>query len=485
LKVGGFILNDTVRQAGNPTPGNMGLLNWYEYYSINLITGLAANGSSAAISNTNGQTSFEKPFDYAGQNSFGQPATYNAYALNFVQNLNLAGLFPSGACSVTNGKAFVGQRSDPFWISLGRIFDYLNFVPVAISQFASATIAQCDTNNDIREKNVDTLALEIPYSCFGSPDGIINIWSAVRRLFHSANDTNGLSHLAGIQVSRLGNPLVNELVIGLVDKVRFNTQTPRLDADTTLGFGTYVLYPTLPKIISLRYLTAVNQVLGTSFATLEPQVPRQDLFTIFLTGIAGVNKGQGGFIGEVMRLNTNILPVAYGSQNPLGIIGQFLTPGAVKDLAGYPNGRRPGDDVVDISLMVMTGAVCTQQFLNASFNLCTQNSGLTLSEAIPIGGVPLVDGAPVRDTNYQSTFPYLNTPTPGSYLDGAVGNVVQNPTLCYPASQHGRCPICATTNSTTGSSTTGSTGTTCAGTSLVPLSFLVMIAAIASSLLFM
>jgi len=154
----------------------------------------------------------------------------------------------------------------------------------------------------------------------------------------------------------------------------------------------------------------------------------------------------------------------------------------VKDLAGYPNGRRPGDDVVDISLMVFAGAVCTQQFLNASINLCTQNNGFNLANAIPIGGIPLQDGSPTRDTSYQNQFPYLNTPVPGSYLDGGPGNVVTNPTLCYPASQHGRCPICAG-STTTGGSTTGSTGsTTCAGTSLVPLSFLVMIAAIALSL---
>jgi len=268
---------------------------------------------------------------------------------------------------------------------------------------------------------------------------------------------------------------VNELVVGLVDKVRFNRQTPRLDADANLGFGTYVLYPTLSKIISGRYLAAVNQILGASLSTLEPAVPRQDLFAIFLTGIPGVNQGVGKFVGEVMRLNTGIAPVAYGSQNPLGIIGQFLLPGATKDLAGYPNGRRPGDDVVDISLMVFMGAACAQQFLNASINLCTQNGGIPLSTAIPIGGIRLLDGSPTQDTDYQNAFPYLNTPIPGSYLDGGLNNVVQNPTQCYPPSQHGRCPICAgstTTGGTTAGTTTGSTGsTTCAGTSLIPLSF--------------
>jgi len=142
---------------------------------------------------------------------------------------------------------------------------------------------------------VATIALEVPYSCFASPDGILNTWSITRKLFHSANDTNGLSHLTGVQTSRLGNPLVNELVVGLVDKVRFNRQTPRLDADPNLGFANYVLYPTFSKIISLRYLAAVNQILGASFPTLEPAVPRNDLVAIFLTGIPGVTQGQGKF----------------------------------------------------------------------------------------------------------------------------------------------------------------------------------------------
>jgi len=263
-----------------------------------------------------------------------------------------------------------------------------------------------------------------------------------------------------------------------------------LDADPNLGFATYVQYPTFSKIISGRFLAAVNAVLGASLTTLEPTVPRADLVAIYLTGVTGVNKGVGGFVGEVMRLNTGIAAVSAANQNNLGIVGTVLSGGS--DLAGFPNGRRPGDDVVDISLIVFMGAACTQAFLNASINICTQNAGIPLATAIPIGGVPLQDGSPVNAGLYQTSFPYFNTPTPGSYLDGGAGNVVQNATVCYTASQHGRCPVCSGGSTTTGSATTtsatttGSTGsTTCSGTSLIPLSLLAMIAAIALSLLFM
>jgi len=322
----------------------------------------------------------------------------------------------------------------------------------------------------------------------GSPDGIINVWAATRRLFHPDNDTSptntaGSAHYPGYQVSRMGNPLVNELVIGLIDKQRFSRQTPRLDAPAPYGFLQYVQYPTLPTIISARYLAAANILLNppTKLTSLAPPTPRNDLVAVFLTGIKGVNQGVGGFPGEVMRLNTGIAPVLQGKQNPLGIVGTLVSPGTFgSDLAGYPNGRRPGDDVVDISLMVMMGAVCSQQFINAGFFLCPQNNGTALGISCPLASVVLRDGAPVKDIYYKNQFPYFNTPTPGSYLDGAPGNVVQDPTVCYPQGQLGRCPICSGSSSTTGSTGTTATSatgtTTCAGTSLVPWSFLVMIA---------
>jgi len=258
-------------------------------------------------------------------------------------------------------------------------------------------------------------------------------------------------------VSRLGNPLVNELVIGLIDKDRFSRQHPFFDADPNIGFGGYVEYPSLPEVISTRYVKAVSSVLNMNFATLAPLVPRYDLVATFLTGIATVNKANTTFVGEVLRLNTGTGAIARGKQNNLGVVGTVLAigvnAGAAADYSGFPNGRRPGDDVVDIALDVVMGALCAQPFLTAGLNLCIQGTS-----PAPIGGVPLTDGSPIVDTNYGSAFPYLNTPTPGSYLDGVAGNVVQNATLCYPEGQHGRCPMCVVDSEESRSCGAGSLG---------------------------
>ncbi|MDQ3024416.1 MAG: DUF4331 domain-containing protein, partial [bacterium] len=115
--------------------------------------------------------------------------------------------------------------------------------------------------------------------------------------------------------------------------------------------------------------------------------PRTDLVSVFLTGVAGLNKPTTVTASEQMRLNTSIAPKAAASQNNLGVIAG--------DTAGFPNGRRPGDDVVDIELRVLMGKL------------------LTPAEA-PSGQLPFTDGVSRNASNFQSRFPYLNTPLPGS-----------------------------------------------------------------------
>jgi hypothetical protein len=180
-------------------------------------------------------------------------------------------------------------------------------------------------------------------------------------------------------------PLVNEVVIGLKDKDRFNASKPSDDAQ----FLTYVTNPTLAAVIQSQFASAGVQA-PTKF-------PRNDLVTAFLTGIPGLNKPAAVVPSEMMRLNTTIAPAAKGAQNRLGVIGG--------DNAGFPNGRRPGDDVPDIELRVMMGKLCT---LNdaASF-------GCTAADA-PSGALQFTDGAYTDDGNYDAVFPYLRSPLPGS-----------------------------------------------------------------------
>jgi hypothetical protein len=167
--------------------------------------------------------------------------------------------------------------------------------------------------------------------------------------------------------------LVNEVVIGLPDKDLFNLSRPVDDAQ----FAVYVTNPTLPALIELLFPAAVAPTL----------FPRTDLVAGFLTGVEGLNQPPNVVPSEMLRLNTGIAAVAAASQEPLGVLAG--------DTAGFPNGRRPGDDVVDIALRVVMGVL------------------LSPTDA-PAGQLPFTDGAYVDASMFDVTFPYLVTPLPGS-----------------------------------------------------------------------
>jgi len=148
----------------------------------------------------------------------------------------------------------------------------------------------------------------------------------------------------------------------------------------------------------------VNGVTGAGFTQLNPtNYPRNDLVATFLTGITGLNNN--GSVGEMLRLNTTIAATPKANQSAFGVV--------VGDLAGFPNGRRPGDDVVDLALRVVMGRLCHKVDLNrdgtdeADLGLCTPSDAVT-------GTVPYTDGAPIDATYFDDTFPYLKTPLAGS-----------------------------------------------------------------------
>ncbi len=231
------------------------------------------------------------------------------------------------------------------------IFDLVNVPSAAFLLDPANKDAGTDS---LADKNVTTMALEIPTSCLvasGSKDPVIGGWTtaSVRqgRLQNPAPktgyDTASVNGGAWTQVSRLGMPLVNEVVIGLNDKDKFNASSPKDDGQ----FATYVTNPTLPKLLEIALATP--NISPTNF-------PRNDLVTTFLTGIVGVNQPATVTASEMLRLNTAIPAVPYANQNRLGLLGGLLAGGT--DLAGYPNGRRPNDDVVDISLVAVMGGLC-------------------------------------------------------------------------------------------------------------------------------
>jgi len=358
---------------GTDKVANEASLNWYEWYQINWITD-AGTSPVFKAGTTNGI--FEKPFDYAGEKTFGNSDKYENYARTFIFEITIPG------CSQT-GKVFVGQRTDGFNINLGEIFDLVNFVPL------EGYISQDDCNNDLRYRNVDSFVIEVPTQCIVGTSDVIGAWTTVNRLCHSGSD-----HVVGEQVSRLGNPLVNEVVIPIANKSAFNQAVPTDDG----MFLDYVQYPSFPSILNLLFLDAVNGLLQTSYKNIAPtNLPRDDLVTVFLTGIPGLNQPPNGVPSEQLRLNTSVPALSPSKQNNLGVIGG--------DNAGFPNGRRPGDDVIDIALRVVMG------------NLCTLGLTCQPTDAV-LGAFPFTDGAPVNADYFDDYFPYLRTPVTGSPYPG-------------------------------------------------------------------
>jgi hypothetical protein len=364
-----------------------------EQYSLTLVRGDRRTGTAVAVTNASGgSATFDKPVDNIGVKSI---ADYATYAGKHVYNVNIPG------CAMP-AKVFVGQRQDAFAVNLGTIFDLVNAPVAVITNRALIGAAP----NTIGDKNVTTMALEVHKDCLKSAgDDVIGGWTtASLRQARLLNPSPASGYQASekpggswVQVSRLGMPLVNEVVIGLKDKDKFNASVPKGDSQ----FATYVTNPTLPAILS-----AVLNIPGTA----PTNFPRTDLVTTFLTGIAGVNQPKNVVPSEMLRLNTAIAPVPFAQQNRLGIVGSIRDGG--NDFAGFPNGRRPKDDVVDISLVAVMGGLCI-----ANGNANTYGFGAACKpSAVPLGATSLelhdaVDQAVVP---LLPGFPYLNTPIPGS-----------------------------------------------------------------------
>ena len=266
-----------------------------------------------------------------------------------------------------NIRAFAGQRDEGFYVDLG-IFDLLG---VGSGQVEDSTAGF----------NVSTLAIQVPKSALArggatptsatDPNAIIGVWSTASRFATRTLTPGGQTHSGAlVQVSRLGNPLVNEAVIDLARKDAFNGLEPTGDAAAL----DRVTDPEVPKLLKLV------------FNVDSPPAPRTDLVTIFLTGIPGLNQPVNGRASEQLRLNMAIPPSA--SPHPMGVLAG--------DFAGFPNGRRVGDDVLDIVLQAAAGATP----LTPAFNRSPNNI--------------LGDGVSRNDVPYLTSFPYLGIPHAGN-----------------------------------------------------------------------
>ena len=407
--INGTSVTSVLRNAGTIDANSAAGLNHFESYSLTLVTGDRRTGTAQPIQSvTGGIDSFRKPFDYSGTKSFNGPGNYENYARSFIHDIAVPG------CT-ENGRVFVGQRHEAFNISLGEVFDLVNLVPIEGDSAPGAGdgagfpggVTQDPNRNTLARNNITSIALEIHKDCLTGSDGIIGTWtSASLRQATVLNPTPSFDQpeVAGgawTQVSRLGSPLVNELVIGYDMKDRFNSSHPTDDGQ----FLHFVTNPVLPAILNSLFLDPVNQTLGTSFINLAPtNFPRNDLVTAFLTGFAGVNQFSSVTPGEMLRLNTDISPTPRAMQQPLGL--------AAGDLAGFPNGRRPGDDSVDIALRAVMGLLCHD--LPLGNNGAAVNLGICAPADAVVGNVAFTDGAPLSAQELNNSFPYLLTPYPGS-----------------------------------------------------------------------
>jgi hypothetical protein len=399
-----------LKVAGTVSAASSANLNFKETYKLTLVAGPARTGTATPVTNAaDGSATFTKPMDYIGQKTFGSDAGYAAYAAQYMYNITIPN------CSMP-GRVFVGQRKEGFVVNLGETFDLVDNVPLEGDNdpvYGNGTpfpggIVQSANNNVLAKKNITTLALELPAACLkGTGNGVIGAWTTassrqVRILNQNATfakpEVNGG---AWTQVSRLGMPLVNELVIGIPDKDHFNSSAPKDDAQ----FATYVTNPSLPALLNALFLAPVNSTLGTSLTNLAPtNFPRNDLVAAFLTGFKGLNQESTVTASEMLRLNTAIAPTPAAMQKTLGV--------AAGDVAGFPNGRRPGDDVVDVALRVVMGALCYP--LPIGTGGAPTNLGLCLPADAPVGNAAFTDGAPISALDFDQTFPYLKTPLPGS-----------------------------------------------------------------------
>jgi hypothetical protein len=274
---------------------------------------------------------------------------------------------------------FAGQRDDPFFVDLGSVFDLLGlrpFNPAHLIPLPGAAGV-----DGLKGVNVHTIALQIPKrelthdgSAGGDPkntNSIIGVYSTTLRKRLRLIDDDDQDEFGGwVQVSRLGMPLVNEVVIPVGQKDRFNGSDPEQDGQ----FASFVLNPEPSRLIPVLYP-----------GLKVPAAPRNDLVAIFLTGIPGLNQPTGVRPSEMIRLNMGFAPST--SPNRLGLLaGQN---------DGFPNGRRLGDDVVDIELRALAGATP----FTPAFNVSPNNL--------------LGDGVDANDKPFLAHFPYVAHPFPG------------------------------------------------------------------------
>ncbi|HEV7959180.1 MAG TPA: DUF4331 domain-containing protein [Acidimicrobiales bacterium] len=312
---------------------------------------------------------------------------------------NYASLASAAIYGLPDGRqVFAGQRAEAFFVDLGSIFELGTLRPIAElhATFGLPVLAAMPGVNSTAAVNVHSIAIQVPISDIASggatptnpasASSCVGIWTtASRRKARVLESKGGAGVETGpyVQVSRLGNPLVNEVLVPLSQKDTWNAQPPKDDAQ----FASGVTHPELAGLLNVIYPGAFPNLAAYT-------KPRADLEAILLTGIpAGVVSSTfstftGATVADMLRLNLAIPPAS--TPSALGVLGG--------DVAGYPNGRRVADDVVSIELVAVAGA--TIPLVDKTF---------TPDKAI----ADVSDGVTGAGLTLLSSFPYLGTPYSG------------------------------------------------------------------------
>jgi len=308
-------------------------------------------------------------------------------------------LYREGICNLGDGvKVWAGTADDPFWIDLGAAFDSINFrttgflAPGVLSPEQDADDTRNFAADDVSGFNVNVIAIEVPIGLINRvgtrlpashPAATIGTWGTTSRPRVKVQPVQpggpaGLSE-NWVQIQRMANPLFNELIIGTGSKDRFSMSHPKDDAQ----FASFALDPLLARVFNAVYAV----LLGNPDAVRIPPPPRTDLlplvqYTALHAALGGTPTGDipGGPVADLLRLNTGIAATPKASRKRMGLLAG--------DRAGFPNGRRVGDDVTDIAARAVAGVLAGP----------------------PYNGFPhnrIGDGVNVNDVPYPETFPYV------------------------------------------------------------------------------
>lgn len=345
-------------------PGSEGL-NLRQTYTVTMVQ----NGVSSNVG--------------SGQRLFAVPTNVGPRTMPNYDALARTGIF-----TIDRGmRVFAGTVDDPFYIDLGATFDSLNLRRLFNGSGIPAVLTPAQDGDDTRNfapdtvsgYNVNTIAIELPIAeitrlrnlpAATDPDAVLGVWATTSRPRTVVRNSPNAADLSNDfrQVQRIGHPLINELLIGIGSKDRFSMSQPKDDAQ----FGAMLLDPLLARVMNAVYTSALP----------IPEPPRTDLLPLvtYRAPIAPAGTTAGP-VADLLRVNTGIRPTDRANRKRLGVLAG--------DMAGYPNGRRVSDDVVDIALRVVAGVLTGDaRYTGFPHNI-------------------LGDGVNANDKAYQETFPYV------------------------------------------------------------------------------